>query len=421
VTVRFLAVLFALCLTLPALAQEAPPADSDGDGLADALEDVNGDGFVDENETDPYNADTDGGGEADGAEVAAGRDPLEQRDDLTFDRDSDTVPNGREAAMGTDPDKPDTDEDGVDDANDPFPLEETYLADEDQDGMPDEFEAAYGFSPEKRSDSSEDADGDGLSNQEEFILGTNPQDPDTDHDGTADGIEIEQDTEPLENACLSYTGPLAPFADTQDHWAKAFINHLQRTKILPDAVRLAEGYEVDGEHRFAPDQPISRFELLKLALLSGCITLAEDYERLSTSFTDVPSTPRPHEAPEKSLRRRVVYTAVREGIVEGYADGTFRPDAPVNRAEALKILLATTKLEPLPEVETPQFSDTPADAWFAPYMLQALRYDIVSGYDDETFRPENPITRAEAAKLIYLLMLINPHVNGYELPAEGIE
>jgi len=426
---RFLSFLLVLCLTLPALAQEVQQIDSDGDGIFDILEDANNDGFMDEGETDPFNADTDDGGEADGAEVSAGRDPLDKNDDVTFDRDGDTVPTGREEAMGTDPDNPDTDDDGVDDANDPFPLEQEYRADEDQDGMPDEFEEKYGFSSDKRSDNIEDADGDGLSNQEEFILGTNPLDPDTDSDGTADGIEIEEGSEPLENACLYYAGPVAPFADTQGHWANIFISRMQRTKILPDAVRLTEGYEINGERRFAPNQPISRFELLKLALLSGCITLAEDYERISVSFTDLPSTARPREDPGKTLRRRVVYTAVREGIVEGYEDGSFRPDAPVNRAEALKILLATTKLEALPEVVVPQFADVDTDAWFAQYVNRALRYDIISGYKDPSsgsgqvalFKPENQITRAEAAKLIYLLMLINPHVNGYELPAQGIE
>ncbi|MDD5469564.1 MAG: S-layer homology domain-containing protein [Candidatus Peribacteraceae bacterium] len=403
--------------------------DSDGDGLSDAMEDMNGNGIVDTGETDPWNADTDGGGEADGAEVAGGRNPLIREDDLTFDRDGDGLPNGKELELGTDPDNPDTDGDGVNDAEDLFPLERAYQTDNDQDGMPDQYEEAHGFSPELRSDGEEDADGDGLSNRDEFIYGTDPLDPDTDRDGIPDGMEVQQGTEPLENACLQYGAPVELLGDMQGHWARLYISRLQRIKTLPEGTRLVRGYGEEGNRLFAPDQPITRFELLKLALLSGCIPLVEDDETVSSDFADIPRTVRKFESADRAQKRRVIYTAVRYGIVQGYDDGTFRPDAPVNRVEALKILMATANLPAVEdEYSLPSFADVPEDAWFSPYVRRALAYVLVSGYTDASdtsaqtmlFRPEQPITRAEAAKIIYLLMLLNPHVNGYVLPAEGI-
>jgi hypothetical protein len=52
--------------------------DDDGDGLPDVVEDINGNGFVDANETDPLNPDTDSDGYADGCEVGSGHDPLDE-------------------------------------------------------------------------------------------------------------------------------------------------------------------------------------------------------------------------------------------------------------------------------------------------------------------------------------------------------
>jgi len=44
----------------------------------------------------------------------------------------------------------------------------------------------------------------------------------------------------------------------------------------------------------------------------------------------------------------------------------------------------------------------------------------VEGYEDGTFRPEQYLTRAEASKILLLMMISNPHVNGYVIPAEEL-
>jgi hypothetical protein len=409
---RIASLLFSAALLLHPFAALAA-LDSDGDGLEDTEEITRG--------TDPQNADTDGGGEADGAEIANGRDPNVQEDDLTFDRDNDTLTNGEEEAMGTDPSSADTDEDGTNDADDRYPLDREYSRDEDEDGMPDEYEEKYNFSPTLRADAEEDTDGDGLKNIDEFIYGTDPMNTDTDNDGVIDGEEVEKGTEPLENPCLEFGSPKQPFADVSKHWAEGYAVRLQRVKVQPTGARLADGYAEGDVRLFAPDRAISRFELLKLALLSSCITV-EDTQEPATVFTDVPLAVRPREPADRAERRRIIYSAMREGIVQGYEDGTFRPDAPVNRAEAVKILLAAARLKPLSDydIPAPQFSDVPVDAWFRESIELAVGYDLLTGYPDGTFRPEQSITRAEAGKLVYLLMLINPHVNGYVLPADGL-
>lgn len=61
--------------------------------------------------------------------------------------------------------------------------------DSDNDGMPDWFENAYGFDPNSPADAALDADGDGLSNKDECLRGTNPRVADTDGDGLSDLVE----------------------------------------------------------------------------------------------------------------------------------------------------------------------------------------------------------------------------------------
>ncbi|MFA7681442.1 MAG: S-layer homology domain-containing protein [Candidatus Peribacteraceae bacterium] len=418
---RLLLILFLTLLPLAYAQDTTLPLDIDGDGLLNSEEDLNNNGRVDDGETDPFNADSDGGGESDGAELAAGRNPLDRRDDFTYDLDNDGLVNGEELELGTDPANPDTDGDGINDFDDPFPLDAHYRSDGDFDGIPDEYEIMNNLSGDDPADAQMDNDRDGLTNQEEFIQGTDPNAADTDMDGITDGIELEQGEDPQENACLLYDKPLATFEDMQDHWANDYVVRLHKTKVMPSYTRIADGYGEGAERTFKPDQQISRFELLKLALLASCIPLTNDDERLSASFEDLPSTPRPYETEDRALRRHVIYTALRLNIIEGYEDNTFRPDEPVNRAEALKMLLGASKVTP-PEGYniTMGFSDISQADWFFPFIKQAVELDIVEGYPDGTFRPGQSITRAEAAKLVFLLMVMNPHVNGYVIPMQGL-
>lgn len=65
------------------------------------------------------------------------------------------------------------------------------------DGMADAWELRFGFDPDDLSDASLDADGDGMTNLEEFQNGTNPLLADTDGDGIPDGVEDANGTDPL--------------------------------------------------------------------------------------------------------------------------------------------------------------------------------------------------------------------------------
>ncbi len=105
--------------------------DSDGDGIPDVVEDVNGNGIVDEGETDPQLADTDSDGLLDGIEIddsdGETTDPLDadSDDDFLIDGLEDANRNGRVDINETDPNKWDTDGDKYSDLDDKYPLDGT--------------------------------------------------------------------------------------------------------------------------------------------------------------------------------------------------------------------------------------------------------------------------------------------------------
>lgn len=125
-----------------------------------------------------YLADTDDDGLPNLIEKEIGSDPYNP------DTDGDNLPDGYEAlTLGTDPTKPDTDENGVSDYDEDF----------DNDGLSNGQEYELGTEPYN-----EDTDGDGLKDGEEInTYGTDPLKVDTDEDGLEDGDEIYFETDPL--------------------------------------------------------------------------------------------------------------------------------------------------------------------------------------------------------------------------------
>ena len=89
-----------------------------------------------------------------------------------------------------------------------------------------------------------------------------------------------------------------------------------------------------------------------------------------------------------------------EGVVTGNPDGNFYPARPVNRAEFLTMLYRATK-KSAASASISCFSDVQAAAWYANVVCDAVAEGYVNGYPDGSFKPEQTVNRVEALKMIF--------------------
>ena len=113
-------------------------------------------------------------------------------------------------------------------------------------------------------------------------------------------------------------------------------------------------------------------------------------------------------AAQNSAPQPQLNTAEHMQYMNGYTDGTFRPDASITRAEASKLLasLLVNKVKN----EDHLFNDVSVSAWYADAVRQMTGFGLVNGYTDGTFKPNAKITRAEfvAARTSRSLMYPRP-------------
>lgn len=86
-------------------------------------------------------------------------------------------------------------------------------------------------------------------------------------------------------------------------------------------------------------------------------------------------------------------------VMTGYDDGTMKPDNSVTRAEFMKILTSALKI--YDSAAQCNLNDVEREAWYEKYVASAVQAGIVSGYPDNTFRPNVPLTREDAALMLY--------------------
>ena len=104
-----------------------------------------------------------------------------------------------------------------------------------------------------------------------------------------------------------------------------------------------------------------------------------------------------------------VSTLCHMGVLGGYSDGTFRPNAPITRAEFAKIAVSFAQTNG--SAVYSYFTDVKTTDWFAPYVTAAKDSSLIEGYSDGSFKPENRITRAEACAIVNRVLGRKPSKN----------
>ncbi|MDQ8737086.1 LamG-like jellyroll fold domain-containing protein [Paenibacillus sp. LHD-38] len=165
-------------------------------------------------------------------------------------------------------------------------------------------------------------------------------------------------------------------SDVQGHWAEKDFNSWYDKQLI-------KGY---GDGNFKPDQAISRVEFM--TLINRVFNFVEEAD---VSFLDITAA---------NSFYNEVKKAVAAGYLSGYSDGTIRPNAPITRQEAAVILFRAFQLIASGSSESILTDTAGLPAWSKDAVETFVSEGYITGYNDQTFRPANKITRAESLRLV---------------------
>ena len=125
------------------------------------------------------------------------------------------------------------------------------------------------------------------------------------------------------------------------------------------------------------------------------------YRLLKEAYQQGDAEPTFSDVPKDAWYSLAIATLAELGIITGYEDGTFQPNKPITRAEFAVVASRFAKLSTTRSIA---FSDVPADHWAAKDIASAFARGWINGYSDGTYLPNKLITRAEVSKIINIML-----------------
>ncbi len=171
------------------------------------------------------------------------------------------------------------------------------------------------------------------------------------------------------------------FTDMTDYkWAESAVGYLTEKKVISGT----------GNNRFSPEEIITREQIAKIMVLA----LDEFDESATADYADVD---------QSDWAYKYIASAKKTGLMNGFTATEFSPLSPITREDlAVIIYRAMTKQGKIYDVKKNNFNDF---GNISDYAKEAVEYiagaGIINGFDDGSFKPKAPATRAQAAVLIY--------------------
>ncbi|MEK3885293.1 S-layer homology domain-containing protein [Paenibacillus sp. PL2-23] len=191
----------------------------------------------------------------------------------------------------------------------------------------------------------------------------------------------------------TYTLVYSPksFKDLEGHWAQSVVTDLASRLVINGV----------SAERYSPDTAITRADFAAIVIRALGLSEANGM----SDFLDVE---------DEAHYAGAVARAQEFGLIEGYQDGTFRPDQTITRQEAMVILTRAFKLAGLstewtssedPESNLAMFADRDTiAAWAKPAAATMVRHQLAMGNGGFELMPEKELTRAETAALVQRLL-----------------
>lgn len=184
-------------------------------------------------------------------------------------------------------------------------------------------------------------------------------------------------------ALLLCTLPAAFAAsDIEKHWAKPYLLELNELGVINPS----------SEGKYTPDQAIRRWEFMRYINRAFGFT-----EKASINFSDVSSD---------SLYYETVQIAVKYGYINGVGNDKMDPEGTLTREQAATILGRLHKYTPSADLsELNSFTDkNMLSNYSKSYVAEAVAQGYINGYTDGSFKPQGNITRGEIAKILYYFL-----------------
>ncbi len=212
--------------------------------------------------------------------------------------------------------------------------------------------------------------------------------PSTKPDG-GDGGELPDPELPEQSGNVD-----APFPDIMDHWAKNYI-------IKAFAKKIVAGYPDDT---FKPERFVTRAEFIHMLMKA-----VEQDEKMIEEAGETPSTLIFKDVAEiGNWARKSIALAVQAGVVQGYPDGTLRPNAAISRIEMAMMLAKAMKLSVTDSIKTSFSDDHEIPDWVKGEVADLHKLGLLHGKSNNRFVPNAETTRAEAVT-VFIRMLELEH------------